>query len=334
MKKIIFTFSVLSLLLYSCKDNNTPEPADLPFNPFDTLTYPLPEIETIPVDSNGFLGLHHYIFSESCNRPGCHDGTFEPDFRTVESSYNSLVFHPIVKNYSIANDGREPLPYRVTPFEPEQSMLFKRITEHFLPNFERMPSSGNPLSQDQIGLILNWINDGAKDIFGNTPTLSSTQPACYGVVAYLPDNNNFRIDTARIDNVVFNPFITSADENMEMWLLFLDMDADQNYVLGNALTYNKIQFSTEPFTFSNPVELDLQVEIIPNLINSVFSTYNQEQLPYYQKVTFKPSDLGFESGDVVYLRTFVKDADHDDPTEIPNENSPAYLIQYFSFYVQ
>ena len=85
MKKIIFTFSVLCLLLYSCKDNNIPDPSDLPFNPFDTLTYPLPEIETIPVDSNGFLGLHHYIFSASCNRPGCHDGTFEPDFRTVES---------------------------------------------------------------------------------------------------------------------------------------------------------------------------------------------------------------------------------------------------------
>ena len=70
------------------------------------------------------------------------------------------------------------------------------------------------------------------------------------------------------------------------------------------------------------------------IINSVFSTYNPEQLPYYQKVTFKPSDLGFESGDVVYMRMFVKDADHDDPTEIPNENAPAYLIQYFSFYVQ
>ena len=40
-----------------------------------------------------------------------------------------------------------------------------------------------------------------------------------------------------------NPFITSADEEMEMWFLFIDMDADQNYVLGNDLTYNKIQFS-------------------------------------------------------------------------------------------
>jgi hypothetical protein len=132
----------------------------------------------------------------------------------VESAYNSLVYHPIVKNYSMASDGCEPLPFRVPPFEPEQSILYKRITEHFLPNFERMPSSGNPLAEDKINLITNWINDGAKDIFGNTPTLSSTQPAWYGVVAYLPDNNNLRVDTARIDDFAFNPFITSADENM------------------------------------------------------------------------------------------------------------------------
>jgi hypothetical protein len=53
-EKIIFTFLVLCLLMCSCKNNHTPEPSDLPFNPFDKLAYPLPEIETIPVDSNGF----------------------------------------------------------------------------------------------------------------------------------------------------------------------------------------------------------------------------------------------------------------------------------------
>ena len=64
----------------------------------------------------------------------------------------------------MASDGCEPLPFRVPPFEPEQSILYKRITEHFLPNFERMPSSGNPLAEDKINLITNWINDGAKGI--------------------------------------------------------------------------------------------------------------------------------------------------------------------------
>ena len=65
------------------------------------------------------------------------------------------------------------------------------------------------LTSSPIGLMM-----AQKILFGNTPTLSSTQPAWYGVVAYLPDNNNLRVDTARIDDFAFNPFITSADENM------------------------------------------------------------------------------------------------------------------------
>ena len=310
------------------------DPGDLPFNPFDTLTVPPPDIIQMPVDSNGFLGLHHYIFSKSCNQPGCHDGTFEPDFRTVESAYNTLVFHPIIKNYNPAVDGREPLPYRVTPYEPDNSMMWKRITEHFLPNFEQMPSSGIPLSDNEIGLIKNWIEDGAKDIFGNVPELSSTQPACYGVYATLPNQNGMRVDSIRYDDYIYNPFITSADEEMEMWFLFIDMDADQNYVLGNDLTYNKIQFSSSLYDFSNAVELDMEVQLLPNMLNYAFSTFNPNPLPYFQKVNFNPSDYGFNTGEVVYMRMFVQDADHDNPTETPNENSPVYLLQHFAFFLQ
>jgi len=334
MKKIIFTFSILCLLLYSCKDKNSPNPADLPFNPFDTLTVPPPDIVTMPVDSNTFLGLHHYIFSKSCNQPGCHDGSFEPDFRTVESAYNTLVYQPIVKNYDLINNGREPLSYRVTPFEPDQSMLWKRISEHFLPNFERMPSSGNPLSQDEIDMVKNWIDDGAKDIFGNVPELSSPQPGVYGVAAFLPEQNNLRVDTFRIDDFTYNPFVTAADEEMEMWFLVVDMDVDQNYVLGNEMMYNKIQFSDKLYDFSNAVELDLEVPLVPNMINSFFSEYSDQPLPYYHKINFKPTDYGFGSGDVVYMRIFVQDADHDTPTENPNSASPIFLIQYFAFVIQ
>ena len=334
MKKIIFILCVFSLLVNSCKDSDPSEPSDLPFNPFDTLTYPLPDIVKVPVDSNGFLGLHHYIFSQSCNQPGCHDGSFEPDFRTVESAYNTLVFHPIKKNYDPNVDGRDPLPYRVTPFEPDQSMIYKRITEHFLPNFERMPSSGIELSQDKINLIKNWISDGAKDIFGNVPTLSSLQPGCYGVAAYLPNQNDLRVDTFRIDDYPYNPFVTPANEDIRMWFLFVDLDIDQNYVFGNGLTYNKIQFSTAPYDFSNAVELNMQVETFPFTINSIFSIYDPNPFPYFQNLTINPTSLGFNSGDIVYMRTYVKDIDHDNPTENPSTSSPIYFTQYFSFYIQ
>ena len=34
----------------------------------------------------------------TCANSGCHDGTFEPDFRTVGSSWNTLVNHPVIAN--------------------------------------------------------------------------------------------------------------------------------------------------------------------------------------------------------------------------------------------
>lgn len=334
MKKIVFIFSIIFLFFSSCKDESPANPADFPFNPFDTLTYPLPNIVQVPVDSNGFLGLHHYIFSNTCNRPGCHDGTFEPDFRTVESSYNTLVYHPIIKNYDIDVDGREPLPFRITPFETEQSMLYKRITEHFLPNFEIMPSSGNQLSQEKVDLIHNWINDGAKDIFGNIPTLASVQPACYGVVAYLPDNNDLRIDTFRVDGYRYNPYIIPANEDVRMWFYFVDRDINGDWFSANGLTYNKIQFSTDAIDFSNAIERDLNVGFAPLFENSVFGNYVNYAAAHYQNIIFNSADLGFQSGDLVYFRSYVKDNDHNDPTEIPSENAPPNLTTYFSFVVQ
>ena len=41
---------------------------------------------------------HKNILEPKCANPACHDGTFEPDFRTIEGSYNTLVYHPVTKN--------------------------------------------------------------------------------------------------------------------------------------------------------------------------------------------------------------------------------------------
>ena len=69
-------------------------------NPFDDLDNFPPEDTTQieNVDPASFVGLHQNIFKPTCANSGCHDGTFEPDFRTIESSYNTLVLHTIVKN--------------------------------------------------------------------------------------------------------------------------------------------------------------------------------------------------------------------------------------------
>src|SRR5210317_2664712 len=50
------------------------------------------------IDANSIQGLHKNIFKPTCANSGCHDGNFEPDFRTIESSYNTLVNQAIIKN--------------------------------------------------------------------------------------------------------------------------------------------------------------------------------------------------------------------------------------------
>lgn len=321
----------LLLLLAACSESLTetdlplPEP---PHNPYDDIDYDPNDIPEIPVDSHSFLGLHYYIFSRYCNQPGCHDGTFEPDFRTVLSAYNSLVLHPVTKNYPTG-----PLPYRVTPGEPAASMLYHRLTIQNPPNFERMPASGNPLPDNLLQLIEEWIENGAPDIYGNLPMQTSAQPSCYGVAAFLPDVGDLRIDTMR-NGVFFNPFLAPVDENIELWFLLLDVTPEGDTIPSNTLTYNRIRFSTDPLDFSGAVERNLTVPFFPELIASVLSQPFPVPLPYYQNVTVKPSDLGFQPGEVVYMRVYVKDSDHDVPTEIPESDSLFPLLTYFAFVVQ
>ena len=93
IKTVILVFFAL-IVVQSCEDSETFEPAPVPQNPFDTITPPSPPVTT-PIDSSTFLGLHEYIFSTTCAVPGCHDGHFEPDFRSVQSSYNTMVYHVV-----------------------------------------------------------------------------------------------------------------------------------------------------------------------------------------------------------------------------------------------
>ncbi|MCB0618974.1 MAG: hypothetical protein KDC41_09780, partial [Saprospiraceae bacterium] len=64
-----------------------------------------------------------------------------------------------------------------TPGEPAASMLYHRLTIQNPPNFERMPASGNPLPDNLLQLIEEWIENGAPDIYGNLPMQTSAQPS-------------------------------------------------------------------------------------------------------------------------------------------------------------
>ena len=92
MKKLLFLFIVFAIFLVNCTED------PLPINPYDGVNYGDTTIVIDTLSSASFVNLHKELFSPSCNVLGCHDGSFEPDFRTVQSSYNTLVYHTILKN--------------------------------------------------------------------------------------------------------------------------------------------------------------------------------------------------------------------------------------------
>src|SRR5204862_5960812 len=136
----------------------------------DTTTTQIP-------DPYSITGLHKNIFSVRCNVPGCHDGTFEPDFRTIQSTYSTLVYQHVNK---VTVNGVDSFYYRVLPFDTTRSFIHERLTT---PTSDYMPSNGNRLSQTQIQQINTWIMNGARDINGNIPNAPNNIP-------YLVNNSN------------------------------------------------------------------------------------------------------------------------------------------------
>ncbi|MFN8287490.1 MAG: hypothetical protein U0V74_12080 [Chitinophagales bacterium] len=116
-------------------------------------------------DSIFFL-LHRDILQTKCAVPACHDGSFEPDFRTLSSAWNTTVWQPIKKN-----NHAKAFTYRVVPFHPEMSVLFERITNCcFVNKDDRMPFTvGITLTPEEIAQVRDWITTGAKDVNGNLP---------------------------------------------------------------------------------------------------------------------------------------------------------------------
>ena len=318
---------VLVLFCFGCsevtKENELPLP-EPDFNPYTDIDYTGEEVEDNPIEPTSFLGLHNNIFSKSCNQPACHDGSFEPDFRTVQSAYASLVNHPVTKNYPT-----NPLQYRVQPGSTEASMMWHRLTMHNPPNFERMPSSGNPIPQEDLDNIEAWILGGAKDIFGDEPVQSSFQPWWRGVIAWLPDSGNFRLDTIR-ENVV-NPFYVPLDQDVTMRFYFQDVNENQDTIFGNNLTFNKLKLSTNAFDFSDAVELDLTIEDPMTTYYYYSSIPSAEPILYYHEVTFNLVELGFEEG-IVWMRTYVQDEDHEEPTELPTSKTEFIYLAHFAFF--
>jgi hypothetical protein len=175
--KQLYLLCLCLVLLAACKKSNTPA------NPFDDPKNkpPLSNNNDTLLPLDNFAGLHQRIFKPTCSNSGCHDGTFEPDFRTIESSYATMVNQPIIKNNQAG-----AFQLRVVPGNANASVLHERVVRDIDGISGIMPLSVDPNSDwpakktEYIAAIVAWINAGARDMFGNAPTNGPANPRIAG----------------------------------------------------------------------------------------------------------------------------------------------------------
>lgn len=303
---------VALFVFYGCKKENS-----APENPYSGIDYDTDTTtEQIP-DPYTITGLHKNIFSVKCNNPGCHDGTFEPDFRTVQSTYSTLVYQKSTK--TVLSDSLLFFTYRVIPFDTTYSFLHERLTTT---TSEYMPASGNRLSQAEINQINTWIMNGAKDMNGNVhpppnnlPNMDYTNHLFYNAF----DSLNFLpfyasvVDTNRYMGLIQNPFLVNANANLRIifWV------EDDFTPIGNLLV-NQCKLSLLENDFS-----------AAQTVQATF--YNFGPTSQFWMVTFP---VTWPVGTQVYFRYYVKDTDNPATVEFPRNEHPFYYKSFFSFLVQ
>lgn len=310
----IIRLCVLVLILFgACKRE---EPA----NPYLDFVQPVPnenpDADDLP--EGGFAWLHAKVFAPTCANSGCHDGTFEPEFRTMASAYNSLVNHPV-----IANNPQGSFEYRVVPGNADASFLHERLFT-FVPNTSGiMPLETNGTDWPQNGAyykqkIREWINAGAPDIYGNpAPSAEvNTPPVVYGL-AIFPQNNTTNPYTREVDSPYGIGAIEVPAGTVDVWILPFDDNAGINQF--SSITLKTSQSATE-FNAISSAPFALQTPI--NALD-----FGNNPNPFYYKAALDLS--GYLPG-TYYLRVYLNDGVQSSLTEVPNDNSAPFWYLVFS----
>lgn len=308
MPKIFFLLVLLMVLLTACEKD--------PPNPFKDFKPDIPDSTALyKPDPKSFAGLHAYIFKPTCANSGCHDGTFEPDFRTISSAYNTIVYHPVIKN-----DSQNSFQYRVEPGNSAKSVLFHRLTKDIDGQSGIMPlvvdpgSDWNSKKEEYIANIKAWIDNGARDIFGNLPGLANKVPQMQGVLGKTAD----WLD--RNDSGQGALRVKETETSLVLYFAFSD-DKTTPDKLSNA----KIKFSKNPDDFNNATAFPLEFTATP----LTYTGYYGNPVEYYHKFSLNPADYA-KTGETVYFRVYVTDSDGVE-TEIPTNEGAYYIKNYFSF---
>jgi hypothetical protein len=315
----LISASFLVMILFSCTKEEVKEADPDPENPFSPVVNPIDTDTTTTVtpDPYSITGLHKNIFSTKCNVPGCHDGTFEPDFRTIQSTYSTLVYQQVNK---VTVNNVDSFDLRVIPFDTINSFLHERITT---PTTEYMPSNGNRLSQIEIQQINTWIMNGARDINGNIPSAPNNLPHLIndGTRFFYNALDSFTVipfyasvvDTNRYLDIPYYPFLVNAGANLQIifWV------TDDSTAIGS-LQVNQCKLSLLENDFS--------------AAQTVTATYVNLGAPNQFWIASFP--VTWPVGTQVYFRYYVRDSDNPAVVEFPRSDLPFYYKSFFSFRVQ
>lgn len=301
LKSLFLIIPIALVVLYACKKDNEP----VPDNPYDNIDRDDTSTTDIPLDSLTITYVHQKVLSVRCALPGCHVGNFEPDFRTPQSSFSTLVYAPVIKN-NATNDFK----FRVIPYDKNMSVLYHRITNCcFVNTNDIMPQDniGVGLPDSSRKLIERWISSGARDMFGNVAAQPNNEPVV-GYYAAVSTDYQTTYSTNRLDSIYYNPFIVPASATS----FFVGISVTDDITPMAQLQYNKLKISTSADNFSGAIELPATYYNAGNF-EGYLVTVNTASLPL---------------NDTLFMRYYVTDG-RPQITEFPRNES---LLPYKTFY--
>ena len=208
---------------------------------------------------------------------------------------------------------------RVVPGDAAKSMLLHRIN-NFIPGSQGiMPLSVDPGSDwpakkaEYIQNIVNWINDGAKDQFGNLPGSVDFTPQMGGLIAFADGAST------PLPRSLFAPIqIPSGTNTLKLMMAYID---DKTPI--NQFTVNSVNFSLTPYQYDSTVQT---MTIEPSAFNG--KGVQNTNIDYWHSITVNVADLGLP-GDVIWIRTEV--ADKVNPVVfVPASTSSFNMVKHFA----
>lgn len=311
MIRLCISVLLLSGMFIGCKkDDEEQNPYTLP-----EFQAPTDSVSTHNPDPNTIAGLHKYVFQPTCANSGCHDGTFEPDFRTIQSSWNTLVMQPVIKN-----NPQGTFQYRVLPGNPDESVLVERLIHDIDGQSGIMPlwlepTSDWPVKKDQyIQNVRNWILNGALDVYGNPASSQNLSPQLKGILIALPGSTEPLPRAISTGAIVVPAGTTTID-------VFVALDDDQTPV--EQLSYLKLKTGPTLNGFATLPELALQQ--VPAVNGPAF---NGGSTTFRHKTTVSVAGLPLYQQQ--FVRVYVQD-NSPEITEIPGVNSAPHVRNFYSF---